>query len=115
MKKVIVINKKIKLFKKKSINVEGDKSLSIRFILLSSLSKGKCIASNLLRSDDVNSAINSMKKLGIKIKVKNDYCEVNGKGLFGLKFKKNLVLDSENSGTTARLILAMLSYSNHWV
>lgn len=115
MKKVIVINKKIKFFKKKSINVEGDKSLSIRFILLSSLSKGKCIASNLLRSGDVNSAINSMKKLGIKIKVKNDYCEVNGKGLFGLKFKKNLVLDSENSGTTARLILAMLSYSNHWV
>ncbi len=115
MNKIVVINNKINFFKKKLINVDGDKSLSIRFILLSSLSRGKCVASNLLRSGDVNSAINNMKKLGIRIKAKDDFCEVNGKGLFGLKFKKNLVLNSENSGTTARLMSAMLSNSNDWV
>ena len=89
MSKVVLIKDKIKNFKKKSISVDGDKSLSIRFILLSSLSKGKSIASNLLRSGDVDSAVNSIKKLGIKIKIKNDYCEVNGKGLFGFNYKKN--------------------------
>ena len=49
MSKVVLIKNKIENFKKKSINVDGDKSLSIRFIFLSALSKGKCVASNLLR------------------------------------------------------------------
>ena len=72
MSKVVLIKNKIENFKKKSINVDGDKSLSIRFVLLSSLSKGRSVASNLLRSEDVDSAINSIRKLGIKIKIKND-------------------------------------------
>ena len=115
MSKVVLIKNKIENFKKKSINVDGDKSLSIRFVLLSSLSKGRSVASNLLRSGDVDSAINSIRKLGIKIKIKNDYCEVIGKGLFGFNYKKNLVLNLENSGTSARLITSMLSNTNHWV
>ena len=112
MKKSILINKEINFFKSKSIFVEGDKSLSIRFIILSSLSNGKCYASNILKSEDVISAVNSIKKLGIKIKFKKKYCEVSGKGLFGYKFKKNLVLDAGNSGTTARLLLSILIDSN---
>ena len=115
MKKAVLINQKIHFFKRNSINVDGDKSLSIRFILLSSLSSGRCVATNLLKSDDVISAIDIMKKLGIKIKMNQKTCEVNGNGLFGLKFKKNLILNSGNSGTTARLISAMLTNSNHWV
>ena len=54
MKKVFLINKKINFFRKKIISVDGDKSLSIRFVLLSSLSQGKCIAKNLLKSEDVH-------------------------------------------------------------
>ena len=115
MNKVVLIKNKIGYFKKKSISVDGDKSLSIRFILFSSLSKGKSIASNLLRSGDVDSAINSIRKLGIRIKIKNDYCEVNGKGLFGFNYKKNLVLNLENSGTSARLMASMISNTNYWV
>ncbi len=115
MNKSVLINNQINNFKKKSIKVDGDKSLSIRFILLSSLSKGRCTASNLLRSEDVQSTINSIQKLGIKIKLRNDHCEVNGKGLYGLKFKKNLVLNLENSGTAARLMFSMVSNSNYWV
>ena len=38
MKKILNINKKIKSFNK-NIFVEGDKSLSIRWVLISSLSK----------------------------------------------------------------------------
>ena len=36
---------------KKFISVDGDKSLSIRFVLLASLSNGKSIAQNLLKSE----------------------------------------------------------------
>ena len=88
MGKYILINEKLNLFKNKSITVDGDKSLSIRFIILASLSKGKCNASNILKSEDVVSAINCIKKLGIKIRLKDKNCEVYGKGLFGYKYKK---------------------------
>ena len=66
MKNFISINKKIGNFKKKFIEVEGDKSLSIRFVLLSALTNGKCTATNLLKSQDVLNAINCINKLGIK-------------------------------------------------
>ncbi|MBD1134877.1 3-phosphoshikimate 1-carboxyvinyltransferase [Pelagibacterales bacterium SAG-MED47] len=115
MKKLILINKELSIFKKKSIKVEGDKSLSIRFIILSSLSTGKSLASNILKSEDTMSVMNILKKLGIKIKLNNNNCEVKGKGLFGYKFKKNLVLNAGNSGTTARLLLSTLIDSNYTI
>jgi 3-phosphoshikimate 1-carboxyvinyltransferase len=115
VKNIISINRKIDIFSKKSISVTGDKSLSIRFVLLSSLSNGKCIAKNILKSEDVISAINVIRKLGIKVKFQKNTCEVTGKGLFGYNFKKNLILNAGNSGTTARLLLSLLVSSNYWV
>ena len=106
MAKSILINKKINFFKKKTIYVEGDKSLSIRFILLSSLSNGKCIAKNLLKSEDVINTINCIKKLGIKIYFNKKNCEVYGKGLKGYDYRENIILDAGNSGTAARLLCA---------
>ena len=85
MNKSVFIKNQIESFKKKSITVDGDKSISIRFVLLSSLSSGRCVATNLLESDDVLSAINIVRKLGIKVKIKNKFCEISGKGLFGQK------------------------------
>lgn len=113
MKKVVKINKRIEKFKINSINIPGDKSLSIRFVILASLSKGKCIAKNLLMSEDVLSAISIIKKLGIKVNLNRESCEIYGKGLSGFKYKKNTILDAGNSGTTARLITAALMNSNH--
>ena len=115
MKKSIYINQKINFFKKKKIFVSGDKSLSIRFILLSSLGIGKSVAYNILKSEDVLSAIECIKKLGVKINFKNEKCIVFGKGLNGYKFKKNLTLNAGNSGTTARLLIATLINSNQKV
>ena len=115
MKKKIIINQTIKTFKKKSIIVDGDKSLSIRFVLLSSISEGSCVAENILLSEDVTSAINIIRKLGVKVIIKKKYCKISGKGLFGYKFKKNLTLNAQNSGTTARLLLPLLNNSNNWI
>ena len=103
----IEITKKIKSFKK-SIDVSGDKSLSIRWVLFASLADGVSKAQNLLMSEDVFAAIKVLKKLGIKVNTKNNIFKIYGKGINGFKYKKNIILDAENSGTLGRLILGLL-------
>ena len=110
MKKIFEINKTIKPFKK-VIKVEGDKSLSIRWVLLASLSKKKSIAYNLLKSEDVLSALDCIKKLGSKVKFIKNRCEIIGTG-FNYIIKKNLILNAGNSGTLGRLILGLLVNQN---
>ena len=107
MSNKITINNKIKSFSKK-INVSGDKSLSIRWVLFSSLANGKSKAKNLLMSEDVLAAINAIKILGIKVIIKKNECEIFGKGINGFKYKKNLKINAKNSGTLGRLILGLL-------
>ena len=112
MSNIVKIKDKIKSFKK-TISVPGDKSLSIRWVLFASLASGKSKASNLLMSEDVMAAINAIKKLGIKVIQKNKKCEIYGKGLNGYKYKENLTINAENSGTLGRLILGLLVNSLH--
>ena len=103
----IVIKNKIQKFKKK-IEISGDKSISIRWVLISSLVKGVSKAKNLLMSEDVIAAINAIRKLGIKVNINKNICKVFGNGLDGYKYKKNLVINAQNSGTLGRLILGLL-------
>ena len=107
MSSSLSINKKIDNFNQK-ITVSGDKSLSIRWALLASQAVGRSRAYNLLMSEDVNATLSILKKLGIKIILKKDYCEILGNGINGFKYKKNLTLDAKNSGTLGRLILGLL-------
>jgi len=107
MSNLQVIKKKIKPYDKK-IFVSGDKSLSIRWVLFSSLTNGKSKAFNLLYSEDVLAAINAVKKLGVKIQTSEKFCLINGVGLNGYKYKKNLVINAKNSGTLGRLIMGLL-------
>ena len=107
MSKAIRINNKILNFKK-TITVPGDKSLSIRWVLFASLANGTSSAKNLLMSEDVLAAIQAIKKLGIKVIIKKNECIIVGKGIDGYKYKKNLTIDAQNSGTLGRLILGLL-------
>ena len=86
MSNSIVIKSKIKQFKK--IQVSGDKSISIRWVLLSSLANGVSKAKNLLLSEDVIAAINAIKKLGIRVKIFKNECKIYGKGFEGYNYKK---------------------------
>ena len=101
------IKHKINPYNKK-IFVDGDKSLSIRWALLASQAIGKSKASNLPDSEDINSTINCLKKLGIKIIKKNKNCEIFGNGINGFKYKNNIIINAGNSGTCGRLILGLL-------
>ena len=108
MKRVAYINQKIHKFNKK-IYVPGDKSLSIRFILMASQAIGKSVAYNILKSGDVLSDLIAIKKLGINYKINKKKCEIFGMGLNGFKFKNNTIIDAGNSGTLARLLTGILS------
>ena len=103
----IIIKDRITKFNKK-ITVSGDKSLSIRWVLFSSLANGVSKAKNLLISEDVLASINAIRKLGIKVKLTRKLCKVYGKGIDGYKYRKNLTINAENSGTLGRLILGLL-------
>ena len=107
MSKTLIIKDKIKKFNKQ-IRVSGDKSLSIRWVLLASQAIGKSKGYNLLMSEDVLAAIDSIKKLGIKVRIQKNYCEIVGNGINGFKYNKNLTIDAKNSGTLGRLILGLL-------
>ena len=112
MQKILINKKKIKSFNK-TIRVSGDKSLSIRWILIASLASGVSRSKNLLISEDVLAAIQAVKKLGIKIILKNNECKIYGKGLNGYKYRKNIVINAKNSGTLARLLPGLLINSTH--
>jgi 3-phosphoshikimate 1-carboxyvinyltransferase len=100
---------KIKDFKK-IISVDSDKSISIRSLLIASISHNISEIHNILESEDVFSTIKCLKKLGIVIKrVKPKNYLVHGKGLGSFFIKKNSVLDCGNSGTLARLLIGILA------
>ncbi len=112
MNNILKISKIIVPFNK-TISIEGDKSLSIRWALLASQAIGKSRSYNLLRSEDVLNTLKCLKQLGIKVKLFKDYCEIIGNGLNGFKYKKNLNLDAGNSGTLGRLIIGLLIHSKN--
>ncbi len=114
MSKFLVIDQKIKKFKK-SLIVSGDKSLSIRWVLFSSLANGVSVSKNLLISEDVLASIRAIKKLGINSKIKNNKCIIYGKGINGYSYKKNITINAENSGTLGRLILGLLINTPHQI
>ena len=112
MENKIFINKIIKPFNK-VIKIDGDKSLSIRWALIASQTDGKCTATNLLKSEDVISTLDSLIRLGIKVKIFKKKCEIYGLGLNGFNYKKNLIIDARNSGTLGRLIMGLLIHSKN--
>ena len=91
------------------ITIPGDKSISHRCVILSSLAIGESKINGLLNSSDVNCTINAMKSFGASIDMSsNDKCTVNGIGIGSLKQPDN-PLDFGNSGTAVRLMLGLVS------
>tara|TARA_B100001093_G_scaffold162894_1_gene155252 strand:- start:3910 stop:5259 length:1350 start_codon:yes stop_codon:yes gene_type:complete len=105
----ISIEKKLLPFKK-DIEVDADKSMSIRSFLIGSISNGVSFTKNVLESDDVLSTIKCLKKLGVKIlKKESGNYKIYGNGLGSLNIKRNNSLNFGNSGTLARLLIGILT------
>ena len=114
MKRRLFINSRYNSFKK-TISIDGDKSISIRTLLLGSQAYGITFIKNILLSEDIINSINCLRKLGIKIFLKKKNCYIHGQGLNGFEYKKNIVLNAGNSGTFARLILGLLVKSPYYI
>jgi len=86
----------------------GDKSISHRSVMISSLSEGEVRIGNFLMSEDCLRTVDCMTKLGVEIKKTEDGLSVRGAGLKGLKAPDD-ILFAGNSGTTIRLLLGILA------
>ena len=90
---------------KGTLYLPGDKSISHRAIMLSSIADGKSTIRNLNDGADLQSTINALKACGAKIDSKNETIIIEGVDLIS----PNKKLDCGNSGTTTRLISGLLS------
>lgn len=93
---------------KGEVTVPGDKSISHRAVMFGSLAEGTTEIVNFLQGADCLSTIDCFRKMGISIENTPEHILIHGKGLHGLKAPES-VLDTGNSGTTARLISGILA------
>lgn len=93
---------------KGTVQIPGDKSISHRSVMFGSMAEGKTTVENFLPGDDCLSTISCFSKLGVKIEQDGSNVTVYGNGLKGLR-ESSEVLDVGNSGTTARLMMGILS------
>lgn len=104
----------LKSYKSKSlsgkISIPGDKSISIRAVIISSISYGKSKIFGILESEDVKNTIKSLKELEVEIKKIKNYYSIKGCG--GVFRKKKNYLYFGNSGTGSRLMCGVLSSRN---
>ncbi|NWF50812.1 MAG: 3-phosphoshikimate 1-carboxyvinyltransferase [Ignavibacteriaceae bacterium] len=107
------MNQKFDYIEKVNGNLElpGDKSISHRAVMFSSMSKGESKIYNLSSGEDVKSTRKCFESLGVVFKDEADCLRVNGCGFKGFKAPE-VSLDAGNSGTTARLISGVLCAQN---
>jgi 3-phosphoshikimate 1-carboxyvinyltransferase len=91
-----------------TINIPGDKSISHRALIIGSQATGIVKISNLLESADVFSTMNALKKFGVHIVKRGKDYHVYGLVVGGLR-EYNGTINCGNSGTTARLMMGLLS------
>lgn len=89
------------------IEVPGDKSMTHRAIILSSLASGKSTIYKPLLGEDCIRTVEIFRLLGVEIEILEDKIEINSPGY---KFFQtpHQVLYTGNSGTTTRLVAGLL-------
>lgn len=93
---------------KGSIKVAGDKSITDRAIIFSSLSKGTTRIHEPLLGADCISTLEIFKQFGVKSELSKDCLIITSPGLESFCYDQS-ILDAGNSGTTARLLMGVLS------
>ena len=96
---------------KGEITIPGDKSISHRSIILSSLAEGTSKIHGLLEGEDCLATIEVFRNMGIKIINKEGVYSIEGNGLRGLDAPQK-PLDFGNSGTSIRLCSGILAAQN---
>ncbi|SIO18455.1 3-phosphoshikimate 1-carboxyvinyltransferase [Parasphingorhabdus marina DSM 22363] len=90
------------------ITVPGDKSISHRALILSSLAIGKSRITGLLEGEDVLATAEAMRAMGAKIEKNDDVWTVHGVGTGGL-MQPEAAIEMGNSGTSTRLLMGLVA------
>lgn len=93
---------------KGEVKIPGDKSISHRSAIISSLAGNKVVIKNFLFSQDCINTLEVLEKLGVKIERLDDSLIIDSKGIEGFK-EPDDILYVGNSGTTIRLLSGVLS------
>ena len=95
---------------KGSLKVPGDKSISHRAIMLGSIAEGRTMIKGFLDGEDCLRTIEIFKRLGVSIERNGTDVVIDSPGIEGW-ISPSEELYAGNSGTTARLMLGILSGS----
>ena len=106
----ISLQKKIEKFNK-TIKIPGDKSCSIRALLLASQCIGISKIRSLLESEDVLNCVRILKTLGVKIVKSNGLYKIYGNGLGSFKTNKNMARQQWHASSSPH---GLSRYSWRW-
>ena len=90
------------------LQVAGDKSITHRAIILSSLATGQTVIHDPLLGADCLSTLEIFKQFGVTYQLTANQLIIDSPGVDGFTYS-NSILDAGNSGTTARLLMGVLS------
>ena len=91
------------------ITIPGDKSVSHRSIIFSSIAKGTSIIHGFLDGEDCMATLKAFRAMGVKIEGPEDHqLIIHGVGKYGLH-KPGQTIDCGNSGTSMRLLAGLLA------
>ena len=93
------------------IEVPGDKSISHRAIIISSVADGTTEIQNYLNSEDVNATIAACRSMGVQIEKRDGSLFIHGNNLARIS-GHDTEFNFGNSGTSMRLMMGILSAQN---
>lgn len=91
-----------------TIRVPGDKSISHRSIILSSIADGSSRITGFLEGEDSLKTLKAFQSMGVSIERYDDHIQVHGVSIDGLSEPQEQ-LDMGNSGTAMRLLIGLLA------
>lgn len=92
-----------------AVSVPGDKSISHRSLMLSTLAVGRSEVTGLLEGEDVLATATAMRAMGATInRLGEGHYEIYGVGVGGL-MEPDDVIDMGNSGTSTRLLMGLIA------
>ena len=91
-----------------AVTLPGDKSISHRYAILSSLAEGTSRLANYSSGADCHSTLNCLRDLGVGIEADGSTVTVHGKGLDGWTVPSR-DLDAGNSGSAMRMLAGALA------
>lgn len=91
-----------------TLDMIGDKSISHRAIIFGAMAEGTTYINNLLECEDTLRTMDIFKQMGVSIQKQNSVYTIQSRGVRHFK-QPTAPLYFGNSGTTARLVIGLLS------